>query len=136
MEASIKQQSESQKKASDKYRENNKEKVNEQRKEYYKKKKEEDPDFLEKKREKAREYYKRRKEKQSLTESDSDSKESVKDEIEDIGVKETATFVEEKIEVKPVEQEIIKDEINNSITLQLKKPVIRKSKKSKEEKEK
>lgn len=49
-----------QKKANQKYREQNRDKVNEQRKQYYQKKKEEDPEFLEKKREKAREYYKKK----------------------------------------------------------------------------
>ena len=51
-----------QKKANQKYREQNRDKVNEQRKQYYQKKKEEDPEFLEKKREKAREYYKKKSE--------------------------------------------------------------------------
>ena len=50
-----------QKKATQKYRENNKEKVNEQRKKYYQSRKEKDPKFLEYKRTKAKEYYMKKK---------------------------------------------------------------------------
>ena len=50
-----------QKRATQKYRQNNKEKVNEQRKKYYKARKEKDPEFLEYKRNKAKEYYQRKK---------------------------------------------------------------------------
>jgi len=46
-----------QKRATQKYRENNKDKVNEQRKKYYQNRKARDPDFLEYKRTKAKEYY-------------------------------------------------------------------------------
>jgi len=53
---------ESQKKATLKYREKNKDKVNEQRKVYYQQRKENDPDFLKYKRAKSREYYQRKKE--------------------------------------------------------------------------
>jgi len=53
---------ESQKKATLKYREKNKDKVNEQRKIYYQQRKENDPDFLKYKRAKSREYYQRKKE--------------------------------------------------------------------------
>jgi hypothetical protein len=52
---------ESQKKATLKYREKNRDKVNEQRKIYYKQRKENDPQFLEYKRAKSREYYQRKK---------------------------------------------------------------------------
>ena len=51
-----------QKKATQKYRLNNKEKINEQRKKYYQNRKEKDPHFLEYKRQKAREYYLKKKE--------------------------------------------------------------------------
>ena len=51
-----------QKRATQKYRQNNKEKVNEQRKKYYQLRKEKDPEFLEYKRLKAKEYYQKRKE--------------------------------------------------------------------------
>ena len=50
-----------QKRATQKYRQNNKEKVNEQRKKYYLSRKEKDPQFLEYKRIKAKEYYQRKK---------------------------------------------------------------------------
>jgi hypothetical protein len=50
-----------QKKASQLYRLNNKEKINAQRKKYYQKRKENDPNFLEYKRIKAREYYEKKK---------------------------------------------------------------------------
>jgi hypothetical protein len=53
---------ESQKKATLKYREKNKDKVNEQRKIYYQQRKETDPEFLNYKRAKSREYYQRKKE--------------------------------------------------------------------------
>lgn len=52
---------EAQKRATQKYRSNNKDKVNEQRKKYYQQRKENDPEFLEYKRAKAREYYQRKK---------------------------------------------------------------------------
>lgn len=54
---------EAQKKATKKYRAENKEKVNEQRKKYYQTRKEKDPDFLTYKREKAKEYYSKKKSK-------------------------------------------------------------------------
>lgn len=50
-----------QKKATTKYRTENKEKVNEQRKKYYKERVEKDPNFLDYKRDKAKEYYSRKK---------------------------------------------------------------------------
>jgi hypothetical protein len=50
-----------QKRATQKYRQNNKDKVNEQRKKYYQTRKEKDPEFLEYKRLKAKEYYQRKK---------------------------------------------------------------------------
>jgi len=52
----------SQKKAIQKYRLKNKDKINELHKKYYETMKEIDPTFLEKKRERAKEYYKRKKE--------------------------------------------------------------------------
>jgi hypothetical protein len=50
-----------QKKASQLYRQKNKEKINEQRKKYYQTKKANDPTFLEYKRIKAKEYYEKKK---------------------------------------------------------------------------
>lgn len=51
-----------QKRATEKYRMENREKINEQRKKYYQTRKETDPEFLKYKREKAREYYLKKKE--------------------------------------------------------------------------
>jgi hypothetical protein len=50
-----------QKRASQLYRQNNKDKINAQRKRYYQKRKETDPNFLEYKRTKAKEYYEKKK---------------------------------------------------------------------------
>jgi hypothetical protein len=50
-----------QKRATQKYRSNNKDKINEQRKKYYNERKETDPEFLEYKRIKSKEYYTRKK---------------------------------------------------------------------------
>ena len=50
-----------QKRATEKYRMENREKINEQRKKYYQTRKETDPEFLKYKREKAREYYLKKK---------------------------------------------------------------------------
>ena len=59
-----------QRRATQKYRTENKEKVNEQRKKYYQARKESDPHFLEYKKQKAREYYLRKKESISLKKAD------------------------------------------------------------------
>jgi hypothetical protein len=53
--------SDAQKRATQKYRINNKDKVNEQRKKYYITRKEKDPEFLNYKRAKAKEYYQKKK---------------------------------------------------------------------------
>jgi hypothetical protein len=53
--------SDAQKRATAKYRSNNKEKLNEQRKRYYQCRKQRDENFLAYKREKAKEYYQRKK---------------------------------------------------------------------------
>lgn len=52
---------EAQKRATKKYRENNRDKVNAQRKIYYEQRKAKDPDFLAYKRNKAKEYYQKMK---------------------------------------------------------------------------
>jgi hypothetical protein len=71
---------EAQKRATTKYRTNNKDKVNEKRKEYYKQRKEADPEFLEYKRNKAKEYYQRKKEmKDSIKQLEEIEKESEKE---------------------------------------------------------
>jgi len=71
-----------QKKASQLYRQNNKEKINAQRKRYYQKRKENDPTFLEYKRIKAREYYEKKKlDKVVKPEAVPEVKEEVKPEV-------------------------------------------------------
>lgn len=57
-----------QKRATQKYRVANKDKVNERRKLYYQQRKAKDPEFLEYKRKKAREYYQRKKDKTEIKE--------------------------------------------------------------------
>ena len=79
-----------QKRATQKYRSNNKDKVNEQRKKYYQHRKEADPNFLEYKRQKAREYYQKKK---GLTSQEPDV-EQVADPVEE----HTITQVDELVE--------------------------------------
>ena len=87
-----------QKKATQKYRQQNKEKVNEQRKKYYQTRKENDPEFLEYKRAKAREYYLKQKESRA-------SRHRVEPQFFD-GVPEPLPPVEEPI-IEPVAEPII-----------------------------
>lgn len=61
MDETKKQYTDAQKRATQKYRENNKDKINAQRKKYYQERKEKDPSFLEYKRQKAKEYYAKKK---------------------------------------------------------------------------
>ena len=89
---------ESQKKATLKYREKNRDKVNEQRKLYYKQRKENDPQFLEYKRTKSREYYQRKK---SEKEIDVRIDEPKEDEV-----KEEEPIIEEHKEELPVIEEV------------------------------
>jgi hypothetical protein len=108
-----------QKKASQLYRHNNKEKINAQRKKYYQKRKDSDPTFLEYKRVKAREYY----EKKKL----------------DKVVKPEATPEESKIE-EPIKVEAEKPDaplpelLKEAITSPLPDEPVKKSKKTKKEK--
>jgi hypothetical protein len=71
---------EAQKRATKKYREQNKEKVNAQRKKYYDERKSKDPNFLSYKREKAKEYYIKKK----GVKEDEEGCEEVKEEGEDL----------------------------------------------------
>lgn len=75
--------SDAQKRATAKYRSNNKEKVNEQRKKYYQTRKASDPHFLEYKRTKAKEYYYRKKSSKESKESESKEPEEPKQPIEE-----------------------------------------------------
>lgn len=81
-----KKYTEAQKRATKKYRENNKEKVNAQRKLYYNQRKEKDPNFLEYKRIKAKEYYQKKK--------------SIKPNVEEIHIVEEIPIVDETIQEK------------------------------------
>jgi len=92
---------EAQKRATKKYREQNKEKVNAQRKKYYDERKAKDPEFLSYKREKAKEYYIKKKgvktenEFELLTDGEDKSEDEVKEEL--VVIIEPETPVEEII---------------------------------------
>lgn len=104
-----------QKKASQLYRQNNKEKINAQRKRYYQKRKESDPTFLEYKRIKAREYYEKKK-----------LDKVVKPEAEP-----EETKIEEPIMVEPVKPvEVLPELLKEAIATPLSEEPKKKSKKS------
>jgi hypothetical protein len=97
---------ESQKKATLKYREKNRDKVNEQRKIYYKQRKENDPQFLEYKRAKSREYYQRKKHEKNNNEIEllpiiNDSNPFP----EEVKVEEVLSVIDSK----PIEEEVIEE---------------------------
>ena len=92
---------ESQKKATLKYREKNRDKVNEQRKIYYKQRKENDPQFLEYKRAKSREYYQRKKQEKNNNEIDV----SIDEPKEEEKVEEVLSVIDSK----PIEEEVIEE---------------------------
>jgi hypothetical protein len=75
-----------QKRATQKYRENNKDKVNEQRKKYYQNRKTRDPDFLEYKRAKAKEYYQLKKQAKVKPEPVNPELEQVTDKLIEVGL--------------------------------------------------
>lgn len=87
-----------QKRATKKYRENNKEKVNEQRKKYYQNRKAKDPNFLIYKRQKAKEYY--------LKKKDRKLNEKVLEEVKE----ETKEETKEEPKVEPKEEVKLKNE--------------------------
>lgn len=100
---------EAQKRATQKYRQNNKDKVNEQRKKYYRERKEKDPSFLKYKREKAKEYYQRKKQLPTLTNNeDSDTLEAINEEFKK--AEPIETFISETI---PLTQEEINEVIKS-----------------------
>ena len=111
---------EAQKRATKKYREQNKEKVNAQRKKYYDDRKEKDPNFLEYKRQKAKEYY--------------NMKKNLKEEVEMLDTKEEPEEIieekkEEEIPTTPVttDEDISKEEVKEPKTPR--KPRVKKEKK-------
>lgn len=80
---------EAQKRATKKYRDNNKEKVNQQRKLYYQNRKDKDPNFLLYKRQKAKEYYNKKKQ----LKKDNDKKiEEAPKELLDYAISKTELF--------------------------------------------
>ena len=100
---------ESQKKATLKYREKNRDKVNEQRKLYYKQRKENDPQFLEYKRTKSREYYQRKKsEKEIDVRIDEPKEDEVKEEVPIIEEHKEELPVIEEVKEKPKRQKKVK----------------------------
>jgi len=115
-----------QRKATQKYRCNNREKVNEQRKKYYKIRKDADPSFLEYKRTKAKEYYQRKK---AVRDSQINSTNKI-DFIDDV---KPCDPDEQKLpepiveEVKPVVEEECKPDVKPEVE----EPKTKKSKKSK-----
>ena len=107
---------EAQKRATKKYRENNKERVNAQRKKYYEERKNRDPNFLLYKRQKAKEYYDKKKalraqlidmmDKMRLKSKDAEKieeiKEEVKEEVKDNGL---YNIIEDIVNTQPPEIE-------------------------------
>lgn len=86
-----------QKRATQKYRHTNKEKVNLQRKVYYQTRKENDPNFLLYKRQKAKEYYLRKKEyKKSIKEELNEPEKEVIEEVKPVKVKKEKKIKEPK----------------------------------------
>ena len=103
---------EAQKRATKKYRENNKERVNAQRKKYYEERKNRDPNFLLYKRQKAKEYYDKKKalraqlidmmDKMRLKSKDAEKIEEVKEEVKDNGL---YNIIEDIVNTQPPEIE-------------------------------
>ena len=88
---------EAQKRATQKYRQNNKDKINEQRKKYYNERKEKDPDFLKYKREKAKEYYQKKKTNTKTNNEESETLEQINEEF--INAQPIELFITEQIPV-------------------------------------
>lgn len=117
-----------QKKATKKYRSNNRDKVNEQRKKYYIERKLNDPTFLEYKRTKAKEYYIRKK---VIKDSEIDKKDEIIEEVkpsEIIEVKVIEPIVEEVKQEVPMDIQVIPETIDEPIIIE---PKSKRSKKSK-----
>lgn len=104
-----------QRKATQKYRNNNRDKVNEQRKKYYRIRKEHDPSFLEYKRTKAKEYYNKKKASlgskidfidDAVTSVPVELKtpEPIVEEVKPVVVVEVPIEPETKLESKPIEE--------------------------------
>ena len=105
-----------QKRATQKYRQNNKEKVNEQRKKYYKARKEKDPEFLEYKRNKAKEYYQRKK-----TENEIKNDVVITEEIEQVQILDNNNVIEEIEQVQILDNNNVIREIEQEPLIQIAK---------------
>jgi glutaredoxin 2 len=112
-----------QKRATQKYRSNNKDKVNEQRKKYYQQRKESDPSFLEYKRQKAREYYQKKK----LTKTEL-FEEHYQQNLTDVLEQNTPEVTNEplpepitELENKPLQEELVSDEPIETVEVKPKK---------------
>jgi glutaredoxin 2 len=112
-----------QKRATQKYRSNNKDKVNEQRKKYYQQRKESDPSFLEYKRQKAREYYQKKK----LTKTEL-FEEHYQQNLTDVLEQNTPEVTNEplpepimELENKPLQEELVLDEPIETVEVKPKK---------------
>lgn len=120
--------SDAQRKATKKYRENNKEKVNEQRKKYYKERIASDPQFVEYKRMKAKEYYHRKKAITTTPEKIEESKEPDELPIETIEAMFSTVIdvveplkEEMKLDIKPTKSKkvrIVKEKVLPNVELE------------------
>ena len=104
---------EAQKRATKKYREQNKEKVNAQRKKYYDERKANDPNFLLYKREKAKEYYNKNK----VEKTDIDVCEEKKDNVEDLTLYIPA-IIETLKNIDIIDDDTICEELLNPLTIE------------------
>ena len=111
MEEVKKTYTDAQKRATKKYRENNKDKVNEQRKKYYQNRKAKDPTFLQYKRNKAKEYYQKKKA-NKMPKTEEKVLEEVKEELKNAIPIELVEIVE-NIKDEPVKEIIIKEIIEH-----------------------
>lgn len=118
-----------QKRATQKYRQTNKEKVNLQRKVYYQMRKDKDPDFLLYKRQKAKEYYLRKKEyKKTIKEENNQPEKEVIEEVKPVKVKKERKKKEPKIE-PIIEKNNHADEAEKVIDKKRKPKTVKESKK-------
>lgn len=116
-----------QKRATQKYRNDNKDKVNEQRKKYYQTRKESDPGFLEYKRAKAKEYYNKAKQRNTPTNPETPQPEAPIDEV--IGVLSSmshpeGTTIEEVVLAQPDEGPVSPRPVKTKVLFKQKKVVV------------
>lgn len=98
---------EAQKKATQKYRQNNRDKVNEQRKKYYNIRKNIDPEFLIYKKEKAKEYYLRKKGGVNVDVKHVQILEAIKEaeNEQDVNIISDVTKIQPEVKLKPTKKE-------------------------------